>query len=194
MTNVLILHGTDATPDSNWFMWLKGKLVGRGYHVWLPQLPSSDKPSTKTYTKFLLANKKFKFDEDTILIGHSSGAVEILNLLQHLPIKAHIKAAVLVSAFKDDLGRDDLSDLFSEPFDFEKIKQHCGKFSFIHSDDDPYCPLEHAQYLAAETNGEVMVFEGQGHFNTDVGPEYKQFPELIQFIDEAIKGPAELLP
>ena len=187
MTNVLILHGTDGSPDSNWFMWLKGKLVGRGYHVWLPQLPDADKPNVKTYTKFLKANKKFKFDDDTILIGHSSGAVEILNLLQHLPVKTRVKAAILVSAFRDDLGWDNLSELFSEPFDFEKIKQHCGKFIFIHSDNDPYCPIEQPQYLAAQTDGELIVFEGQGHFNTEVGPEYKQFPELIQFIDEAIK-------
>lgn len=174
-------------------MWLKGILVGRGYHVWLPQLPGADKPIAKTYTDFLLANKKFKFNEDTIIIGHSSGAVEILNLLQRLPKQTHIKAAILVSAFKDDLGWDSLHDLFGEPFegepfDFKKIKQHCGKFIFIHSDDDPYCPLEHAQYLAAKTDGELVVFEGQGHFNTEVGPEYEHFPELIQFIDEAIAG------
>lgn len=188
MTNVLILHGTAATPDSNWFMWLKGKLVGRGYRVWLPQLPDADQPNAKTYSDFLLANKQFEFNDETVLIGHSSGAVAILNLLQRLPAKTHVKAAILIGAFKDDLGRDDLTELFDGPFDFKKIKQRCGKFIFIHSDNDPHCPIEHAQYLAAETNGELIVFEGQGHFNTEVGPEYEQFPELIQFIDEAIAG------
>lgn len=188
MTNVLILHGTDATPNSNWFMWLKGRLIGRGYRVWLPQLPDSEAPDAAAYTKFLLSNKDFKFSDETILIGHSSGAVEILNLLQHLPKTTRVKAAILVSAFKDDLEMDELSGLFVEPFDFEKIKQHCGKFIFIHSDNDPYCPLEDAKYLASQTNGEVVVFEEQGHFNTEVGPEYMKFPELIQFIDEAIEN------
>jgi len=188
MTNVLILHGTGATPNSNWFMWLKGRLIGRGYRVWLPQLPDADTPSAATYTKYLLSNKDFKFGDETVLVGHSSGAVEILNLLQHLPKMTHVKAAILVSAFKDDLEMDELSGLFEEPFDFEKIKQRCGKFIFIHSDNDPYCPLDHAKYLARETNGEVVVFEGQGHFNTELSSDYEQFPEIIQFIDEAIES------
>lgn len=186
MTNVLILHGTDGTPHSNWFMWLKGKLIGKGYHVWLPQLPGADKPNSKTYTDFLLTNKDFVFGEATILVGHSSGAVEILQLLQNLPVKTRIKGAVLVSAFKDDLKWDSLSGLFTEPFDFEKIKKHCDKFIFIHSDDDPYCPLEGVRYLASEVDGELIVFNGQGHFNTETGPEYQQFPEILQFIDEII--------
>lgn len=188
MTNVLILHGTDATPNSNWFMWLKGKLVGGGYKVWLPQLPGADKPNPATYTDFLLANKDFKINKDTVIVGHSSGAVEILHLLQHLPARTKIKGAVLVSAFNDDLGWESLSELFSTPFDFEKIKKHCSKFIYLHSDDDPYIPLDQPKYLMSQTGGDVIVFHGQGHFSTEVGPEFRQFPEILQFIDEIIES------
>ena len=184
MSKFLILHATDGSPKSNWYMWLKGILIGQGHIVWLPQLPNADAPDTKAYNKFLLSNKDFTFDEETVIIGHSSGAVEILSLLQNLPEKTTIKAAILVSAFKNDLGWDALPGLFKEPFNFEKIKSGCKSFTFIHSDDDPYCPLEHAEYLSSMTAGELIVFEGQGHFNTEVGSQYKQFPELLQFIEE----------
>lgn len=148
MTKFLILHGTGASPEANWFMWLKGKLIRQGHEVWLPQLPDSSKPNTITYNKFIFANKDFPIDSDTILIGHSSGAVEILSLLQHLPMaNTVVKAAVLVSAFKDDLGWDSLRGLFDEPFNFDTIKSHCNKFIFLHSDNDPYVELEHAEYL-----------------------------------------------
>ncbi len=183
MSKFLILHGTGASPKSNWFMWLKGVLIGHGHEVWLPQLPNSEKPNVATYNKFLLSNKDFLIDEDTTLIGHSSGAVEILSLLQHLPEGTTTKAAVLVGAFKDDLGQSSLANLFVEPFDFEKIKQSCSSLTFIHSDDDPYCPLDHAKYLAEQTDSDLILFEGQGHFNTEQGPEYKKFPELLEFID-----------
>jgi len=162
--------------------------MGQGYSVWLPQLPAADRPNGANYTDFLLSNKHFKFNKETVIIGHSSGAVEILNLLQRLPARTKIKGAVLVSAFKDDLGWESLSDLFDTTFDFEKMKKHCGKFIFLHSDDDPYVSLEHPKYLASQTGGELVTFYGQGHFNTDTGPQYKQFPEILQFIEEIIKN------
>lgn len=183
MSKYLILHGTDASPSSNWFMWLKGVLIGKGHEVWLPQLPASEQPNTKTYTDFILSNDQFVTDGETTLIGHSSGAVEILYLMQHLPDESAVQAVVLVSAFKDNLDQQNLAGLFTEPLDFPKIKDTCQNITFIHSDDDPYVPLEHATYLAEQTDGELIVFEKQGHFNTELGPHYKQFPELLQFID-----------
>lgn len=182
MKRFLILHGTDGSPQSNWYMWLKGVLIGKGYQAWLPQLPDSNKPNAEKYTKFLLSNKNFIFDEDTILIGHSSGAVEIFNLLQSLPVSTKVGGAILVGVFKDDLGWDALDEFFTAPFDFEKINKNCSKFIYIHSDDDPYCPIEHADYFVEKTDGELIVFEGQGHFNTEVGPQYKKFPELLEII------------
>jgi len=182
MTKFLILHGTDGSPQSNWLMWLKGRLIGEGNSVWLPQLPNSDKPNTTTYTDFLLSNVDFIFDNDTVIIGHSSGAVEALHLLQHLPEKSMIKGAILVSAFTDNLGWESLDKLFIEPIDFESVKTHCRQFIFIHSDTDPYCPVEQAKQLAEQTDGELVIFEGQGHFNTELGPQYRQFPQILDII------------
>lgn len=184
MKKALILHGTDGTPESNWFGWLKGRLEEQGYAVWLPQLPGAEAPSAAAYTAFLLANEDFGFDDETVLIGHSSGAVEILNLLQHLPEGSQVKAAVLVSAFRDDLGWVALRGLFVEPLDFEVIRRRCGKFVFVHSDNDPYCPLEQPKYLAVQTGGELVVLAGQGHFNLELGPQYAEFPELLTIMEE----------
>ena len=182
MKQALILHGTDATPANNWFTWLKEQLEQGSYKVWLPQLPNSDKPNTETYNKFLLSNPDFAFNEEAIIIGHSSGAVEVLSLLQHLSDGAKVKAVFLVSAFRDDLGWDALTDLFTEPFDFEKIKTKADKFVFLHSDNDPYCPVEGAEYLVEQVGGELIVKSGQGHFNTEISEQYKAFPELLEII------------
>lgn len=182
MKRALILHGTDATPQSNWFTWLKSKLEEAGYDVWLPQLPNSDRPSTKAYTDFLLLNSDFIFDNDTIIVGHSSGAVEALHLLQHLPKKATVKAVFLISVFKDDLGWDALKGLFSETLDFAKIKTKSDRFVLFHADNDPYCPMSHAEYIAQQVDGDLTVKVGQGHFNTELSELYQAFPELLQVI------------
>ena len=186
MAKFLILHGTGASPEENWFMWLKGILIGRGHEVWLPQLPNADKPNPNTYNEFILANENFAIDSETILIGHSSGAVAILSLLDNVPYSTVVKAAVLVSAFKDDLGWDALKDLFIEPLDFKQIKTRCKKFVLLHSDNDPYVPLEHANYLSSILGGKLIVTEGQGHFNTEQSADYKSFPELLELIESEI--------
>ncbi len=186
MTKFLILHGTDASPEYNWFMWLKGKLIGEGYKVWLPQLPDSKNPNTETYNNFLFSNKEFNIDQETVIIGHSSGAVEILSLLQHLPVNIIIKTAILVSVFKNNLGMTELEGLFIEPFNFNEIKKHSERFIFIHSDNDPYCPLDGARYISEQCEGEFIIIEGQGHFNTEINPDYKQFPALLDIIKKSI--------
>jgi len=179
--NVLILHGTDSTSQSNWFPWLAAELKARGWKVWSPDLPHAEKPNVTRYNEFLLSGG-WEFNEDSVLIGHSSGAVEILALLPHLSV---IKAAVLVGAFKDDLGWESLSELFLEPFDFDAIRSHAKKFVFVHSDDDPHCPLEGAQFLAEKVGGELIVKEGQKHFSIGTaGEAYKEFPFILEVIEQ----------
>ena len=82
------------------------------------------------------------------------------------------------------MGWGALAGLFIEPFDFEKIRTKADKFIFIHSDNDPYVPLKHAQYLAEQVGGKLIVESGQGHFNTELSGEYKAFPKLLEFIEK----------
>jgi len=175
MKNALILHGTDSDSSANWFPWLKAELEKLGYKVWVPDLPHAEKPNIERYNKFLLSNNDWAFDSESVIIGHSSGAIEILGLLQALPENTVLNMCILVGSFKDDLGWDSLKELFLKPFDFEKIKKHAKQFVFIHSDNDPYCPLEHAEYLSQKLNGKLILVKGQGHFSgTDV-----TIPEIL---------------
>lgn len=184
MKNALVLHGTSNNSQGNWFPWLKKELENKGWKVWIPDLPQADKPNIKLYNKFILANKDWEFDKDSVIIGHSSGAVAILGLLQHLPEDNVIDTAILVGSFKDNLGEAVFNGLFEEPFNFKEVKKHSKRFIFIHSDNDPYCPLEHAKYLSEKLEGELIVLNGQGHFNLEKGPQYKKFPYLLELLVE----------
>lgn len=183
MTNALIMHGTGGSSQENWFPWLHRKLENLAYKVWTPDLPDAHRPNPKKYKQHILTWKNFSFTKETIIIGHSSGAVATLSLLQALPEKTKIKACYLVGAFKDNLGLDIASELFSEPFDFEKIKIKSRLWYVIHSDDDPYVPLEHAQYLHQHIGGDLIVLAGQKHFSVSTfGEDYCQFPFLYHLI------------
>lgn len=180
MKNALILHGTDDDSTRQWFPWLKSELEKLGYNVWCPDLPRANKPNIKRYTDFLLNNESF-FNDKTLVIGHSSGAVEVLGLLQALPLKVH--AVFCISAFKDSLGMEQLDELFLTPFDFRRMKNNTHKIVFVHSDNDPWCPLDGAKYLSEKTGGKLVVIPGQKHFSTStMGEQYKQFPKLLEII------------
>lgn len=157
------------------------ELEKRGYEVWLPKLPNSETPNMRKYVSFLTSGN-FDYNTETILIGHSSGAVAIFGLLNKIETK--IDSAYLVSAFKDNLDWTALDGLFEEPFNFAEIQDKAKKIIFVHSDTDPYGPLADAKHLSEQVSGQLIVLEGQGHFNTGSNPKYTEFPELLQLIVE----------
>ena len=182
MKNALILHGTNNSSQGNWFPWLKKQLEQRDWKVWVPDLPGADKPNIKRYNKFILESSEWKFNNDSVIIGHSSGSVAILGLLQALSDEIVVDKCILVGSFKNDLGWEFLKGLFEESFDFNKIKKHAKQFIFIHSDNDPHCPLEHAKYLSNKLDGKLLVKKGQGHFNLESDPKYNKFPFLLEVL------------
>lgn len=180
--NALILHGTNGHPQENWFPWLDNELTARGWKVWVPQLPNAESPNAKKYLEYIFSSD-WKFDGDSVLIGHSSGSLAALHVLQHLPDTVTVAHVVLVGAFKDDLGWDNLKGLFETPLEYKKIQTKARKFTLIHSDNDPYCPLEHAEFLTQQLGGKLIVQPGQQHFSINKGGEqYRQFPLILEVL------------
>lgn len=118
-------------------------------------------------------------------MGHSSGAIAILSILSELGENIVLDKCIFVSYFteKSSGGKWELNaKLFDYDFDFEKIKKHAKKFIIVHSDNDPYGPLEDAKSLAEKLGGELIVKKDQGHFNLEKGEQYRQFPFLLELI------------
>ena len=187
MKNAIILHGTDFGKGekqrfNNWFQWLKKELEKIGYKVWLPELPEAWHPDLERYWAFL---KDFDFNSETILIGHSSGAATVFGLLHKLPADKKIKLAISVSGFYKDEGWD-CTGLFSEPYDWKKIKKQAKKIYLIWSPNDPYITKEQTDTLASRLKIEPTIFQNKGHFNLEGGEEFKQFPELLEIIKKEI--------
>ncbi|HAU98950.1 MAG: Alpha/beta fold family hydrolase [Microgenomates group bacterium GW2011_GWF2_45_18] len=68
--NAIILHGTGCSPDSYWFPSISKHLSRLGYDVWVPQLPDPEFPDLSKQLPVALSGI---YNENTILIGHSSG-------------------------------------------------------------------------------------------------------------------------
>src|SRR3990167_11209764 len=98
MKNALILHGTMGSPDGNWFRWLESELVKKGYKVWVPKLQKSEKPRVSENVDYIF-KRKWKFDRDSVLVGHSSSPATIWAILQELPDDVIVSMCIFVSAF-----------------------------------------------------------------------------------------------
>ena len=121
-------------------------------------------------------------DEETIVVGHSSGAACALRLME----KRKVGGCLLVSAYDDDLG-DEIekgSGYFSRPFDYKKMRENCPWIVQFHSKDDHLVPVEVGRRVAkglreAGGSGKVEYVERErdGHFQDD---EYPMFEEMVK--------------
>lgn len=183
MKTAIIFHGTLGTPDGNWFQWLKKELEARDITVWLPQLSRAEQPSLNEWYRFVKEHCPFPINENTLIVGHSSGAILALVIAQNNMEK--IGAIVDVSVFHDNsLQWEPNGRLFDVQFDWPAIQQGVNELLFIHSDNDPYVPLDQAQFVASSCDAELILIPGQGHFNLEQGDEYKQFPKLLGILVE----------
>ncbi len=186
MKRAAILHGTDGHPSHAWQPWLRAQFEKRGYTVLHPELPGNHRPNARTYNEFLFT-QNWDFT-DNILVGHSSGTTAILNLLadQRCP---RVRAVVLVAAFlvnptpaqavTHGFEGDQFNALFpAHGFAWDTLRQKCGHVYFVHSRDDPYCPVEFAEDAARQLNGHMVYIANGGHLGGASG--ITELPTAIQ--------------
>jgi len=177
MHKAFIFHGTGASKNDHWFPWLQEKLEEKGVKVCRPDFPTPEGQELENWLE-MLDEQDMEIDEDTVLIGHSLGAVFILNLLNRRDL--NIEAAYLVSAWTGLLPDEQFNEWNStfqdQEFDFGKIMSSVGEIHQFHSEDDPYVPLEMAEELAENLSSNLHLKTDAGHFNADSG--YIKFSEL----------------
>src|SRR5690606_22490502 len=103
-------------------------------------------------------------DAETVLVGHSSGAVAAMRYAEN----HRLKGIVLVGACYTDLGMEEerQSGYYDTPWDWEKIKQNTDWIVQFASTDDPWIPVDEARHIAEHLNAEYHEFTDRGHFSS----------------------------
>ena len=186
MKKAIILHGTEGSPEGNWFRWLEAKLKAKGVEVWLPALPKAERPSLREWRDFVEANCPFPIDDDTVVIGHSSGAALSLVLSGRMKLGALVAVSPFVPFEKSYSGTkwDANSRLFDVDFNWSAIKTNSSKRLVICSDDDPYIPANVFRYISEQIDAETVLVPEQGHFNLEKSEIYHEFPLLLSLLME----------
>lgn len=173
MKNALILHATGANPHSNWYDWLSDKFILNGYEVYVPNLPHPNNPDLTFNRRFIFAGS-FEFSPETVIVGHSSGAVLALKLLEMLPRGASIDTAVMVGAYAPTAPLDVLRP--------DMINGKARRLVFVHGDSDTVASSESAREIAREVGGKFVLVSGGQHFVDEKGAESKELPELARVL------------
>lgn len=147
---IILLHAYKGSSQDAFLPKLKQLFEEKGYKVSVPDLPNPINPNIDEQVKFVLDN--FIINENTILIGHSLGAVVVLKLLER--IKGKIASAILVAPpvkpeFRDGKKREALEKCFDWKFDFEKIKEHANLKVVMADINDHIVLLDHGRIIAS---------------------------------------------
>ncbi|CAF0840489.1 unnamed protein product [Adineta ricciae] len=174
---ILIIPGMGCTPvrENNWYAWLENELNSLGrFTVILEDMPDPDGARESQWLPFI--RNTLKFDDKTILIGHSSGCEAIMRLIEH----DKVRGVILVAACHTDLGNEDekASEYYNRPWNWEAMRANAEWIVQLHSPTDKFIPVAEARFVAENLKSEYMELKNRGHF---MGA---QLPEVLKVLKE----------
>lgn len=173
---IIIPGNGGGKPSDNWFPYVEAELAKLDIEVSNVEFPDSFFARESFWIPFI--KDELLADENTILIGHSSGAIAAMRFAE----KNKILGSVLVGTYHSDLGMDSekASGYFDRPWNWKSIKDNQKWIGVFASIDDPWIPIEEPRRLHEELDVDYFEYTDRGHFGGDY---YKPtFPELVEYI------------
>ena len=166
-------NGPGDVECSNWYGWARDKLNKiDGVTAVLENMPDPVSARQEIWLPFM--QHTLGCDENTIIIGHSSGAAAAMRFTE-----THaVKGLILVSTAISDLGcpNERLSGYFDRPWKWDAIKKNSGFIVQFGSTDDPFIPWPEMQEVADNLNTDLRKYTDKGHFMSF------SFPDLITVV------------
>lgn len=169
----ILIHGNGGcTAADHWLPWLERQIMALGVDVINHTFPDNVKARASVWLPHL---ESLDADEETILVGHSSGAVAAMRYAE----THQLLGSVLVSVCHTDLGDacEAASGYYRDPWQWCRIRENQQWVGIFHSTDDPLIPIAEARHVAAQLKGSYFEFSDRGHFNRS-----HEFSEALDFI------------
>ena len=177
----ILIHGNGgSTAGDIWLPWLERELAALGLTVVNRTFPDNVKARERFWLPFL---EELGADADTILIGHSSGAVAAMRYAE-----CHrLLGSVLVGVCHTDLGDsgEAASGYYNRPWNWDRIRGNQQWIGIFNSTDDPHIPIREARFVAAQLKCSYFESSDRGHF-----VDARELPEVLDFIKRKLgEGP-----
>lgn len=151
--------------------------LGNNYQVLLPSMPNK---ANARYSEWKLWFTRLTevLEDDSILIGHSLGAIFLAKYLSEERVAFKPSATILIAGPYDDDSEEDLTDFKITSLNPLFTKQ-AGELTFIHGSDDPVIPItEVDKYKREAPEATYITLPAPDHFMRE------SLPELIQVIKQ----------
>ena len=138
LRKVVVIPGNGAgCASSNFYPRLAELLRAEGVRVELREMPEGDAAPRAVWLPFI--TNVLSADADTVLVGHSSGAVAGLRFAE----TRRLAALVVVSATPSDLGiaNEAASGYYDGAWLWGAVRANCPRVVLFASTDDPFIPL-----------------------------------------------------
>jgi predicted alpha/beta hydrolase family esterase len=168
------------TKETNWYGWFDEEMKKRGHESVCVNFPDPDVCHQSKWLPFV--RDELNADEDTVVVGHSTGALLAMRLLE---VHA-VRGVILVAAAHTDLGDEGerASGYFDTAWDWEAMKPNATFIHQFHSTDDHLIPVSEARFVAEKLAGENHVYEelqGYSHF-------FAPFQQVLDCVDKYCKS------
>ena len=173
MMKFVIVPGNGAGDvfRANWYGWLHEELNKiPDITCLLENMPDPVYARESIWLPFM--EKELHCDLDTVIVGHSSGAVAAMRYAE----TRQVYSIVLVSAYTSHLDNptEEASGYFNRPWNWKQIKSNVkGVIIQFGSKDDPFLPWSEQMQVAEGLDSELHEYSDRGHFMNTVFPELK---------------------
>ncbi len=186
MSSIVVSHGYGASEDSVWFPYLRTALEARGHRVEVPQLPDTEAPRPEPWRTTLADWARKAAPQDTVLVGHSIGGVNVLRMLERHDADRDgaFAGAVLVSTQSHEVGYEALADFFAEPFDWPRIRRAARHFRVLAAADDPVNvpdPIEHVKDFVINLGATAVITATGAHLGA-TPDDHIDLPEAVRLV------------
>ena len=166
----LIPGNGGGSTHEDWFPYVAEALARRGCEVVSPGIwPDPILARAEHWLPYL---EELGTDEETLLVGFSSGAIAAMRHAE----KHRILGSVLVAGYHTTLGihEEEISGYFDRPWQWEDIRRNQRWIVQLNSPSDPFIPIEEARFLHRQLGSDYHEIANRGHFYP-----MTEFPELV---------------
>jgi len=171
-----------ALRECNFYGAAEELFTSRGFDARLQPMPDPLRARESVWLPFIKSG--LGCDEQSVLVGHSSGAAAALRYAERWPVRG----LVLIAAYDDDLGDEGerASGYFNRPFDWTRIAANAGFLVQYAGARDDLVPIAVQRRVAAALGAVVDYREDPRGDHFFAGAS---FPEaLISCVEGHLKN------